>query len=97
MYEQLIESQYGLHLRAMRKSAVGAGSDTWFLDCREGAFVLKFPAASAINHPEAEPALCAFLRERGIPACDFLKTSRAGIFRVRRTGVCLPCSAACRA
>lgn len=78
MYEQLIESQYGLHLRAMRKSAVGAGSDTWFLDCREGAFVLKFPAASAINHPEAEPALCAFLRERGIPACDFLKNIQGG-------------------
>lgn len=76
MYEKLLNAQYGLHLRNMRKSAVGAGSDTWFLDCQEGAFVLKFPAASSINHPEAEPALCAFLRDRGIPACDFLKNTQ---------------------
>ena len=36
MYEKLLNAQYGLHLRNMRKSAVGAGSDTWFLDCQEG-------------------------------------------------------------
>ena len=42
--------------------------------------MLKFPAGSAINHPEAEPALCAFLRSHGIPACDFVKS---------RTGKCI--------
>lgn len=33
------------------------------------------PANSEINHPELEPELCAFLREIGVPACDFLKNT----------------------
>ena len=73
MFETLLYEQYGLHLNKAKKSAVGAGSDTWFLDCPEGNYVLKFPATSEINHPEAEPKLCAFLRKNGIPACDFVK------------------------
>lgn len=73
MFKTLLQKQYGLHLNKMQKSAVGAGSDTWFLDCMEGKFVLKFPAVSEINHPEREPELCVFLRESGVPACDFLK------------------------
>lgn len=73
MFETLLLNQYGLHLNHVKKSAVGAASDTWFLDCVEGKFVLKFPTASAINHPEAEPELCAFLRRNGVPACDFIK------------------------
>ena len=75
--QTLLLAQFGLHLNTARKSAVGVGSDTWFLNCAEGEFVLKFPASSEINHPELEPELCAFLRENGIPACDFLK-NRAG-------------------
>ncbi|MDO4385178.1 MAG: phosphotransferase [Clostridia bacterium] len=77
MDSALLKEQYGLHLIDMRKSSIGAGSDTWFLTCEEGAYVLKFPAASSINHPESEPALCAFLRTHGIPACKFL-TNRLG-------------------
>lgn len=73
MFHTLLQKQYGLHLKDMQKSKVGAGSDTWFLDCNEGKFVLKFPSKSKINHPELEPELCAFLRKNGIPACDFLK------------------------
>ena len=73
MFERLLREQYGFHLNTVKKSAVGAGSDTWFLGCAEGKFVLKFPASSEINHPELEPELCAFLRENGIPACDFVK------------------------
>jgi len=75
--QALLLTQYGLHLNTARKSSVGAGSDTWFLGCAEGKFVLKFPAASEINHPKLEPELCAFLRKNGIPACDFVK-NRAG-------------------
>lgn len=73
MIEELLEKQYGLHCLQARKSTVGAGSDTWFVRCAEGEYVLKFPAASEINHPELEPELCAFLRANGVPACDFLK------------------------
>ncbi len=75
MFESLLQNEYGLHLRFLQRSSVGAGSDTWFLYCEEGDYVLKFPARSAINHPEAEPELCEFLRKNGIPACEFLKNS----------------------
>lgn len=75
MYQSLLANQYGLHLTDMQKSSVGAGSGAWFLTCEEERFVLKFPSASAINHPEAEPALCDFLRAHDIPACLFLKKS----------------------
>ena len=73
MFEKIIWEQYNLHLYSAQRAATGAGSDTWFLRCREGSYVLKFPADSEINHPEAEPELCTFLRTHGIPACDFLK------------------------
>lgn len=78
MFETLLRKQYGLHLKGMQKSQVGAGSDTWFLDCTEGKFVLKLPSNSEINHPELEPELCAYLRENGVPACDFLKNTAGG-------------------
>lgn len=73
--ETLLLKNYGLHLLNAEKSKIGAGSDTWFLNCLEGRFVLKFPATSEINHPELEPQLCSFLRENGVPACDFLKNA----------------------
>lgn len=78
--ESLLCKQYGLHLISKEKAKVGAGSDTWFLNCQEGKFVLKFPATNEINHPELEPELCVFLRGNGVPACDFLKNMENLIF-----------------
>lgn len=75
MFEELLSRHYGLHVRHARHAPTGAGSDTWFLTCAEGEYVLKFPACGVIDHPEAEPELCAFLRTHGIPACAFLKNS----------------------
>ena len=89
LYEEirtLLLTQYGLHLNTVKKSDVGAGSDTWFLDCAEGKFVLKFPSSSEINHPESEPELCAFLRENGIPACDFVKNYSDSCISADRSG-----------
>ena len=82
MFEALLSRQYGLHALHAQHAPTGAGSDTWLLTCAEGDFVLKFPAAGAIDHPEAEPELCAFLRAHGVPACAFLKNS-AGEFLSR--------------
>ena len=73
MFESILQKQYGLRLYHAQRVSTGAGSDTWFLDCAEGNYVLKSPSVSVINHPEAEPKLCEFLRMHGIPACDFLK------------------------
>lgn len=82
MFEAVLREQYGLHLRHLQKSSIGTDSDTWFLRCAEGDYVLKFPTVNAIDHPEAEPELCAYLYRHGIPACLFLK-NRQGSFLSR--------------
>ena len=71
--KELLSRLYGLKLLEAEKSAVGAGSDTWFLACEEGRFVLKYPADSAINNPALEPLLCETLLEKGLPVCQFLR------------------------
>ena len=71
--KELLSRLYGLKLLEAEKSAVGAGSDTWFLGCEEGRFVLKYPADSAINNPALEPLLCETLLEKGLPVCQFLR------------------------
>ena len=71
--KQLLKEKYALELLYIEKSSVGAGSDTYFVICSEGKFVVKYPAASEINHPEAEPELCEYLLEKGIPVCQFLR------------------------
>ena len=71
--KQLLKEYYGLELLHWEKSAVGAGSDTYFITCAGGKYVVKYPASSEINHPEAEPELCEYLLARDIPACRFLR------------------------
>lgn len=75
---ELLKQNYDLDLRFVEKSTVGAGSDTYFGICNEGKFVVKYPAASEINHPEAEPELCEYLLENGIPVCQFLRNKDGG-------------------
>lgn len=70
---QLLTGQYGLNVDSAKKSTVGAGSDTWFVTCEDGKYVVKFPSESNINNPELEPKLCEFLLEQGIPVCQFIK------------------------
>ena len=55
--KKLLKSHYGLELLSIEKSSVGAGSDTFFVTCSDGKYVVKYPASSEINHPEAEPEL----------------------------------------
>lgn len=70
---ELLMQNYNLALLSITKASVGAGSDTYFVSCKEGKFVVKFPASSEINHPETEPELCEYLLARHIPVCQFLK------------------------
>lgn len=69
---ELLWKIYGLQADQIEKSAVGAGSDTYFVTCGQNRYVLKFPAESSMNQPALEPELCAFLNEKGIPACRFI-------------------------
>ncbi|MBP3569943.1 MAG: phosphotransferase [Lachnospiraceae bacterium] len=69
---KILSDQYGLNVNSVKKSSVGAGSDTWFVTCTNGKYVVKYPSESDINNPELEPKLCEYLFQRGIPACQFL-------------------------
>ena len=73
MNNELLRALYGLEVTAAQKSEVGAGSDTYFITCRDGRYVVKFPCTSEMNHPDFEPELCEFLLAKGIPASEFLK------------------------
>ena len=71
--KHLLKEKYDLDLKCVEKSTVGAGSDTYFVTCADGKYVVKYSASSEINHPESEPELCEFLLSKGIPACQFLR------------------------
>lgn len=78
--KKLLKSHYGLELLSMEKTDLGAGSDTFFVACSDEKYVVKYPASSEINHPEAEPELCEYLLAHGIPVCQFLR-NKDGHFR----------------
>lgn len=71
--EKLLKEKYGFDVISAEKSSVGAGSDTYFVSCKGGKYVVKFPSVSEINNPEAEPKLCVFLIEKGLRVCEFVK------------------------
>lgn len=73
MVDILLKKQYGLNVLRIEKSTLGASSDTYFAECIEGKFVVKFPSVSDMNVPEAEPRLCEFLIEMGIKVCEFIR------------------------
>jgi len=73
MLEKLIYEWYGLIVEKTEKAVVGAGSDTYFIECGSEKYVLKFPCSSIMNNPEAEPELCDFLLKHGIAVSEFVK------------------------
>lgn len=83
---QQLKNQYNLEPIRIEKSSVGAGSDTFFVTCAEGKYVVKYPASSQINHPEAEPELCAYLNGMGIPCCRFLRNLSGEYLTVDSSG-----------
>ncbi len=82
----LLKDNYDLDLVCAEKSAVGAGSDTYFVTCADGKYVVKYPASSGINHPEQEPELCEYLNAHGIPACQFLRNKAGQFLTMDETG-----------
>lgn len=74
--ELILLNEYNLEVLAVTKSSVGAGSDTWFVTCRDGKYVMKYPCESEINHPEQEALLGEYLNQRGIPVCQFVKNKK---------------------
>lgn len=84
--KQLLKDKYDLDLLSMEKSDLGAGSDTYFVSCVDGKYVVKYPASSEINHPEAEPELCEYLTLHDIPACQFLRNKDGNFLTMDESG-----------
>ena len=84
--KRLLKEYYGIDLVHWEKSSVGAGSDTYFVTCTDGKYVVKYPAASEINHPEAEPELCEYLLAKEIPVCQFLRNKEGKFLTVDKNG-----------
>lgn len=72
MIPAFLNAEYGLTVHSLRRMTTGVGGDTFRVQAASGAYVFKIVKADSINHPGAEAKLCAFLRERGIPASEFL-------------------------
>lgn len=73
--KELLKKMYGLELVSIERSSAGAGSDTYFVTCANGKYVVKYSASGEINHPELEPELCEYLSHHGIPCCQFLRNN----------------------
>lgn len=87
----LLRHHYGLNVLAARHADEGAGSDTWFVTCEEGNYVVKYPAANEINHPEQEPELCQKLLDAGIPVSASCATGTGSSSPRTRLAVCSMC------
>lgn len=68
----IVYGQYGITPTAITKLTVGAGSNTYIIEETAGKYILKNANRNEANHPEAEPALCRYLLEQGIPVSDFI-------------------------
>lgn len=84
--KERLNNLYGLEPALIERSSVGAGSDTYFVTCADGKYVVKFPALSEINHPGAEPELCEYLNCQGIPCCHFLRNNTGNFLSTDANG-----------
>lgn len=82
----LLKKQFGLDVLESEKSKVGAGSDTWFVTCSEGKYVVKYHVTNEMNHPEQEPELCEYLQTHGIPVSTFLRNKDGNYLSLDENG-----------
>ena len=88
MYDQLkiLNEHYDLTLLSAEKASVGTGSDTYFINCTNGKYVVKYPSVSEMNNPSAEPELCNYLLEKGISVCRFIKNNDGSYISADKNG-----------
>ncbi len=72
--KEQIRQVYGLAAIELRQLPTGVGGEAFFVETAEGRYIFKRIDPNGMNHPEAEPALCAFLQSKGIPVSSFVPT-----------------------
>lgn len=75
MIKELIKEKYGLNVVSIERASAGAGADTYFADCTDRKYVIKFPETGEMNNPAAEPELCSYLLDKGINVCRFIENN----------------------
>lgn len=88
MIENILNDFYGLCVRDIKKSTVGAGSDTYLVTCAgdNERYVLKFPCESEMNNPDVEPPLCEFLLKSALPVSEFMRNKYGDYISKDETG-----------
>ncbi|SFR57653.1 Phosphotransferase enzyme family protein [Anaeromicropila populeti] len=84
--KMLMYKLYGLEVDSMEISDKGAGSLTYFVNASEKKYVIKYASDNNMNNPELEPKLCEYLRENGIPACEFIKNLQGRVISTDENG-----------
>ena len=57
-----ILEQYGKKMQSYKEMTTGVGGDTFEVKCGTENLILKISDQNSMNRPEAEPAICEFLR-----------------------------------
>jgi len=70
---EMVKQQYDMDVLTCEKLAVGAGSNTYFLNTGSGKFILKNANINEANNPQNEPALCEYLLEKGLAVSEFIR------------------------
>ena len=74
--ENLLKQNYDINIKNIKKTMVGAGSDTYFVECSDAKYVVKFPETNEMNNPKAEVKVCELLRDKGISVSRFIKNKQ---------------------
>lgn len=77
---------YGFEIESAELSSNGAGSLTYFANANNQKYVIKYASDNEMNHPEAEPKLCEYLRKHGIPASEFIPNLQGGFISIDENG-----------
>ncbi|MBQ7916132.1 MAG: phosphotransferase [Firmicutes bacterium] len=86
--KQQLAEEYGLDVQEMCPMSTGVGGDTFMVESLQGKFIYKIADMNEMNHPEAEPELCDFLRKRGLPVSIFLKNKRGEFITWQGQRIC---------
>jgi Ser/Thr protein kinase RdoA (MazF antagonist) len=75
----LVARHYALDVAGCERASGGVGGHAYRITAQDGRrYILKQVDANAMNHPEREPALNAYLAAHGIPVASFVATRRGG-------------------
>lgn len=74
-YNRLLKDKYNIITSSIVPISMGAGGDNYFVNTASEKYVLKIVEDDQMNHPQEEPYICYYLRQKRIPVAEFIKTN----------------------